>query len=402
MTKAAFFFLSLCAVVPLSAQCVPGTNGALSFDGGDAVNLGNPAAMTGIGTGAFTVEAWINTPPFSGRRQIFTFGNAGLNQGAWFYVDVLGHLAYDRSNVPCITSTATVDDGAWRHVAVVRSGATETIYIDGVAAGSNTVLPACNVQPGGAFVGKAIAGSGFTWDFIGSMDEVRFWNVARTAAQISANRFSGLSGSESGLVGYWRFDESSGQTTLNVATTGPALDGVLGATVAVAGDDPSRTTLGAPILYCGSGVGAANSANARLEINGVGVGTLPGPYLVNAAPGAMLTFSWHGAPNAPLILLASSVLNPGIVPFCSTPSNVLDLGTPPFFSDVLFVFNGYSPPDSWFFKLGATGAAVQTFSVPMLPTGVLANLQGAVDQSAAGNPCGIGVALTASFQIAIL
>lgn len=402
MLKAASLALFLGTVAPLVAQCVPGANGALSFDGGKFVNLGDPAAITGIGTGAFTVEAWINTPTFVGRRQIFAFGNAATNQGAWLFVDAAGKLAYDRSNISCVVSASAIDNGAWRHVAVTRSGTTETIYVDGVAAGSNTIAPACNVAAGGALVGRAIAGAGFNWDFHGAIDEVRFWNVARTAAQISANRFNGLSGAEAGLVGYWRFDEPSGQTTLNTAATGAALDGLLGATAAAGTDDPARFGLGAPILYCGSGVAAANSAAARLEINGIGVGTLPGPYLVGAAPGSTLTLSWHGGPNAPLILLASPTLNPGVVPFCASPANVLDLGTAPFFADVLFVFNGYVPPDSWFFALGPTGTAVQTFTVPMLPTGVLTNLQGAVDQAASGYPCGISVALTASFQIAIL
>ena len=41
------------------------------------------------------------------------------------------------------------------------------------------------------------------------MDEVRVWNVARTESQIQDNMCKKLSGSESGLVAYWQFGETS-------------------------------------------------------------------------------------------------------------------------------------------------------------------------------------------------
>jgi hypothetical protein len=41
----------------------------------------------------------------------------------------------------------------------------------------------------------------------GLLDEVRVWNVVRTAAEITATMRQRLSGTEAGLVGYWRFDE---------------------------------------------------------------------------------------------------------------------------------------------------------------------------------------------------
>ena len=54
--------------------------------------------------------------------------------------------------------------------------------------------------------------------FQGSIDEVRLWNVARSDADIKANMTKKLIGNESGLVGYWRFDETSG-TLMNDETS---------------------------------------------------------------------------------------------------------------------------------------------------------------------------------------
>src|SRR4029077_18000384 len=51
--------------------------------------------------------------------------------------------------------------------------------------------------------------------FVGLIDEVRVWNIARSAAQIAATMRQRLAGNETGLVGYWRFDDVGGTTALD-------------------------------------------------------------------------------------------------------------------------------------------------------------------------------------------
>jgi hypothetical protein len=46
----------------------------------------------------------------------------------------------------------------------------------------------------------------------GLLAELRVWNVARTAAQLSASYNHGLMGNEAGLVGYWKLDDAPGST----------------------------------------------------------------------------------------------------------------------------------------------------------------------------------------------
>ena len=48
-----------------------------------------------------------------------------------------------------------------------------------------------------------------TTSFIGQIDEVRIWNIARTEDEISADMNKQLNGDEPGLVGYWKFDEET-------------------------------------------------------------------------------------------------------------------------------------------------------------------------------------------------
>ncbi len=45
--------------------------------------------------------------------------------------------------------------------------------------------------------------------FVGQIDEVRVWNVARTVDEIRADMNKQLNGDEQGLVGYWKFDDET-------------------------------------------------------------------------------------------------------------------------------------------------------------------------------------------------
>jgi hypothetical protein len=57
------------------------------------------------------------------------------------------------------------------------------------------------------------------------MDEVRIWNMARTQAQIQFSMNNRISSTTSGLVGYYKLDESSGTTATDA--TGHGYDGTV-------------------------------------------------------------------------------------------------------------------------------------------------------------------------------
>jgi hypothetical protein len=89
----------------------------------------------------------------------------------------------------------------WVHVAVVYRDKTPSLYLNGTLAGTGprsqrTVHPSSGV--GRKYGERSSPDYG---RFAGAVDDVRIWNVARTAEQIRENFLKQLTGSEPGLVG---------------------------------------------------------------------------------------------------------------------------------------------------------------------------------------------------------
>ena len=135
---------------------------------------------------------------------VASWGNYGLNNRVnAFDLTTTGLVNYWWAND---LNVATPDlAGTWHHVAATFDGTTRRILLDGVVVGSDTPV-GHNAGRSNFSIGSANAGQFFS----GAMDEVRIWNVGRSAAQIQAAMRRQLFGNETGLVAYYRFDEGSG------------------------------------------------------------------------------------------------------------------------------------------------------------------------------------------------
>lgn len=114
----------------------------------------------------------------------------------------------------------------WQHIALIRDATVVQVYVNGILVQSN------NISGTNIFSGQFLrlgnwGGGGRNWN--GTMDEVRYWNTARTQAEIVANMNSQLAGTEVGLIGYWDMNRSGQGTGLTVenkcVATGAALNG---------------------------------------------------------------------------------------------------------------------------------------------------------------------------------
>ena len=119
---------------------------------------------------------------------------------------------------PMVINALYPDAGLWYHLAITFDGSTFSFYVNGNLMGSVSGISYLGNQhdPDNVFTNFPlwIASNGFTAannHLHGAVDEFRIWNVARSQNQIIHDMTSSLSGTESGLVGYWRFDEGSRQ-----------------------------------------------------------------------------------------------------------------------------------------------------------------------------------------------
>ena len=114
------------------------TGGSIYLDGtGDYLSIASTDAFA-FGTGAFTFECWVNRPSLSAAAQICGSSNDNFN----LYMNTNGTISLWNGSAN-ITTTNTIDDDTWTHVAICRVG-TGTgqmrVFIDGVQAmnSSNT------------------------------------------------------------------------------------------------------------------------------------------------------------------------------------------------------------------------------------------------------------------------
>ncbi|NVO21595.1 MAG: LruC domain-containing protein [Bacteroidetes bacterium] len=100
----------------------------------------------------------------------------------------------------------------WYHLVGTYDGTILKIYVDGVL--KNSVAESKNIRANGRFVSIG-SDAGSQKFFQGLLDEVSIWNEAMSINQITTARTIGLTGGESGLKAYWKFNEGSGNTSLD-------------------------------------------------------------------------------------------------------------------------------------------------------------------------------------------
>ena len=226
----------------------------LTFDGvDDFVHMGSGAVYEVTDT--VTMEAWINREPSSQVSQIIINKEGEYEIG----LDADGSLKWAFANTN--PGWAWHDTGvvipvhAWTHIAVTYDHGTITSYVNGVVvetfAGSGTIGDAHPTKDSLRIGGRE--NNPANQYFSGQIAEVQVWNVSRTAGEIAADLNGTLTGSETGLLGYWKFNENTGATADNLTgnSDGTLGDGILGQTPQWA---TYRVTEDTTLVSSGSGV----------------------------------------------------------------------------------------------------------------------------------------------------
>jgi hypothetical protein len=184
----------------------------------DGLSFGNGTSDT-----ALTFEAWIRPDAMVRHHLISKWYSASSEYklhiaSGRIRLDL--HDSTAQATVSAFTTNSQPLIGSWHHLAVTydgRGGAAAAdgiaIYIDGVSVALTRFNNAAYVAMENLSAPLQIGREGPNWkQYDGGLDELRLWNVARTAGEIQSGMASGLSGLEPGLVAYWKFSEGTGTT----------------------------------------------------------------------------------------------------------------------------------------------------------------------------------------------
>lgn len=194
----------------------------LKFDGNDnnSVDCLNSASVQLSGT-QITLEAWVY--PTQWKDAVWggnIINKEGFNTGYMLRCGNNGQVNFNLGSAgwnELTTSQNALVLNTWQHVAATYDGTTMSIFVDGNLVASQNTSVSFSSPDGNLTVGNWSNGSGRA--FIGSIDEVRIWSVSKTQGELQTDMNTCLTGSETGLMAYYQFENGTGSSILTDLTS---------------------------------------------------------------------------------------------------------------------------------------------------------------------------------------
>ena len=195
-----------------------GSGKALAFDGqNDCVSIPGALSDSLAGGTAITIEFWFKGNVFQSPVRIQS--DQGYIVAGWGENNPTYIISTDGGTLEGISpgSESTIEDGNWHHCAMVWQKNTVNgfnAYLDGKIVSSRTSADV-DLPPFSNAVGYLGSYLGTDEYINGTLDEVRIWNVARSAEEIRQNMCkSFFLGDVNGLLLSYNFNQLSGSTTV--------------------------------------------------------------------------------------------------------------------------------------------------------------------------------------------
>jgi len=165
-------------------------NTSIGFDGvDDFVDVGQDLSTIIGGTGS--VSFWMKTTQTGSDTPWDAPGITGSEQAGtgddvfWGYITAGGYIAIQAGNTTGASSTTTVNDDEWHHVALTRDYTTGVVevYVDGVL--ENTAISETGIKTqyfDG--IGRIFDDSGTHEYYQGNLDDVAFWSNVMTSTEV--------------------------------------------------------------------------------------------------------------------------------------------------------------------------------------------------------------------------
>lgn len=279
-------FIFLLGILLSNHLLAQGSGYSVNLDGtNDYVKISGVDADNYAITANFTMEAWVKPSSLSTSTScIAAFSSwslASLDRGIVFGLKSTGMYFHIWNGSTFVfrnyTIAATISTTEYSHVAITKSGSNLSFYLNGVLLSTQTNCDNyTSTNNLNATIGAErynALGSKF---FTGDIDEIRIWNSAKTITELKDGMCKKITPSTSGLLTYYRFDESTGTTTTDQGTVGA--NGTF-INLSMAGTTSNRILSKAPIgdastyLYTSSWTGQtvslSSASNGNFEVNTV-------------------------------------------------------------------------------------------------------------------------------------
>ncbi|MCX6231012.1 MAG: peptide-N-glycosidase F-related protein [Bacteroidetes bacterium] len=209
------------------------TNQYLDFDGvDDWVSVNNGSQLIANST-QITIAGWFFNKQLGGTQGLIGFRTATQTFNLSEIANgVLQCRLVNSSNVQyqVLTAQNAIIPNVWQHWAWVYDGSTVKLYLNGILNGSTAASGVINLTTIPFAIGKATL-SPYNFYFNGRIDEVSLWNKALTQAEIQNMIQNELTGNETGLQLYFKFNQGSpgnnntGISKLHSEVNSPTYDG---------------------------------------------------------------------------------------------------------------------------------------------------------------------------------
>lgn len=164
------------------------------------------------GNAASTMETWYKGTDADGH--IASYGRSNNNRS--FGIMIVGGKFVSVGENNSFNTGVTINDNVWHHLAVSFDGSSITCYLDGVNVGSTTKT--YNIDRTTFRIGQKLAPQNSEY-LAGTVDEVRIWNYARSAAQIKEKMNCELPKNTSGLIANYHFNQGFSNAANSTVTT---------------------------------------------------------------------------------------------------------------------------------------------------------------------------------------
>lgn len=174
-------------------------------------------------TGDWTIEAWVKIGISNGQKHIvesYGFGNTGGFALRISGSKILAYQISGPSTSSSVIGTTVIPTGEWHHIAATLNETTDelSVYLDGVLEGTTTTTINTLNNNSALYIGAR--GDDQQVSGIVEIDNVRIWDNAKTASEISSDTLVCFTGNETGLLAMYDFENLSGSVLVDRTPNG--------------------------------------------------------------------------------------------------------------------------------------------------------------------------------------